>query len=111
MADDLPDLAGIAPLAGAVRSDLDLGIADLIVDFADGRETVDLSDLLVQVDELTITIGEPSEPSLDASGGATRLLAADGGTTFVEAASLTAIHATLSILYEDDRIPVTDWGG
>ena len=83
-------------------------LVEVIADFADGRDVLDLSDLLASLGALPPTTaaeaaaaaGIPTPASaaahVDANGTA-------AGGSFEEGASLTGVHATISILYDENQ--------
>ena len=87
-----------------------MNLVDIISDFAQGQDVLDLSDLFASlpIGDRPINDGAAnSAVNLTTDATSTHVLVDNNGTaaggTFVEVAALTGVNATIAILYDDNQ--------
>ncbi|WP_210326178.1 DUF5801 repeats-in-toxin domain-containing protein [Oricola nitratireducens] len=94
-----------------VDSLTDVDVKDIITDYADGEDTIDLSELLQSLGTDAPTDAGEAEAVVNLVNNGTDTTVqvdADGtgsGTTMVDVATLHGVHTTISILFDDSDTP------
>jgi hypothetical protein len=85
-----------------------LTLVEVIADYADGQDMLDLSHLLASLGALPPGNAAGADAATDIAASVSAVAQADANATspggsFDEGASLTGVHATISILYDDNQ--------
>ena len=91
---------------GVTLAESVVALSEVIADYTEGQDVLDLSDLLASLGPLlpadAAEAAAPASVPVSASTDVDSSSAAAGGS-FEDAASLTGVHATIAILYDDNQ--------